>query len=586
MSGSEWNSKIPEWMIFERNVKVTMSDGLQLRINVYRPKKEGKYPVVMIHGPYGKDTAMSEAPPFKDYQWSKLLKEVPSIKEKSSTKLIRWEAVDPEVWVAHDYITIHADSRGSGASPGFLELFSDRQVEDYATLITWASKQPWSNSKVGLLGISYYAMNQWQVASRQPEGLAAIIPWEGAIDLYRDAINHGGIFSSFFLESWYFRQVTSIQNGNGNTAYPDSIVEGEKPTGDPLPPHLLAANRAPLHILAAAQPFDSAYYHMMTPDPSRIKVPLLSVGNWGGQGLHLRGNIEGYSNAASKEKWLRVHCGDHIAPFYRPESIDVQMRFFDHYLKGIDNGWEKEPPVNLAIRHPHGKDVWRAEKAWPLPGTDYQEWYLDSSNLHLGLNRPASSAEKSFKALEDGLTFTTQPFEHETEFTGHVKLRLFVKSSTEDTDIFAVLRLQDPDGKEITYEAASDPSTPVAVGWQRVSHRALDEKLSTPYRPYHSHLKAEPMVPGEIYEVEVEIWATSFVVYPGYRVLLTVQGKDWAWPGSPEVIPPGVSAKFGSGPFLHLKRLEQDAYKGVSTIVTGPNHPAFLLLPRIPANRS
>ena len=209
-------------MIFERNVTVAMSDGLALRLNIYRPDKPGRFPVVMLHGPYGKDTRDADAPAYQE-AWTKLLAKHPDLGKASSCRFIRWEAPDPERWIPNGYIIIHADSRGSNASPGFLDPFAARHTEDYATLITWASRQPWSNGKVGLLGISYYAINQWQVAARQPEGLAAIVPWEGAFDHYRDISHHGGIPSTEFLKHWFARQLMLNQHGNGETPYIDAV---------------------------------------------------------------------------------------------------------------------------------------------------------------------------------------------------------------------------------------------------------------------------------------------------------------------------------------------------------------------------
>lgn len=561
-------------MIFEHNVPVTMSDGLSLRINVYRPDKPGRFPVVMLHGPYGKDTRDADAPAYQD-AWKKLIVKNPELCKTSSCRFIRWEAPDPERWVPDGYVIIHADSRGSNASPGLLDPFSPRHTEDFATLITWAARQPWSSGKVGLLGISYYAINQWQVAARQPEGLAAIIPWEGAFDHYRDTSYHGGIPSTEFQKVWFARQVVINQHGNGDTPYLDALT-GAKATGESLPAALLKANRVSITDVSLAQPFDGGYYRERTPDATRIQVPLLSVGNWGGQGLHGRGNIEGYLAAASSAKWLRIHTGDHHAPFYAEESLKLQKRFFDRFLKGEQNGFDTEPPLSLAIRRPDGI-TWRSETQWPLKGTQWERYYLDAGSAGLAAVKASAPAEGAYPARSEGLTFTTAPFAEETEFTGPVKLKLFVKSSTADMDLFATLRLIDPNGRDVTFDGASEPHGPVSQGWLRVSHRALDPERSSEYRPYHPHLTAEPMTPGQRYEADVEIWATSIVVPKDYRLALTVQGKDWEQPG--------LQAMFkGSGPFLHPER-DAALYGGTNTVATGEGQASYLLLPRIPKNR-
>ena len=190
---------------------------------------------------------------------------------------------------------------------------------------------------------------------------------------------------------------------------------------------------------------------------------------------------------------------------------------------------------------------------------------------------PGAPAEASYEATGRGLTFSTAPFGQEAEFTGPVKLRLWVKSSTADMDIFATLRLIDPEGRDVLFEGATEPQAPVSQGWLRVSHRMLDAARSTEGRPYHPHRAAEPIVPGQLYQVDVEIWATSIVVPPDYRLALTVEGKDFEWPGA-------TGLTKGSGPFLHLDR-DPALYAGTNTIATGEGQASHLLLPLIPKNR-
>lgn len=338
-------------MIFEHNVSVTMTDGVELRVNIYRPDKPGRFQVLMLMGPYGMDTKYTDAPAYRS-SWQLLMAKYPDLCKQSSCRYMRWEAPDPERWIPDGYIIIHADSRGTGASPGMLEPFAPREVEDYATLITWAAHQPWSSGKVGLLGISYYAINQWQVAARPPEGLAAILPWEGAFDHYREIAYHEGIPNSW--KFWFNYQLVPNQNGNGNTPYVDAVT-GQKPTGEPLPNQILPFNRYAPDDAQARESLDSAYYHERTPDPSRIRVPLLCVGSYVGW------SIEGYLAAASQSKWLRIQTGDHLTPLYSEEALALQKRFFDHFLKGKNNGWDKEPQVSVAVRNPGGIS-WRKER--------------------------------------------------------------------------------------------------------------------------------------------------------------------------------------------------------------------------------
>lgn len=579
-----WADRVPSGvpgMTFDHDVPVPMTDGLQLRVNIYRPEKPGRYPVLMLMGPYGKDTSMADAPAYKT-SWAKLIAKHPDLCKTSSCRYIRFEAPDPERWVANGYIVIHADVRGAGASPGVLDPFSPRETEDYATLITWAARQPWSSGKVGLIGTSFQAINQYQVAALHPEGLAAILPWEGAYDQYREIAYYGGILNPAW-EFWWTHQVVPNQNGNAETPLVDSI-NGGKDTGSPLSPEVLKQNRRDPVEAFAGHPFDDAYYRARTPDGSRITVPLLDVANW------TDWSTAGYLAAASEQKWLRIQTGDHLTPFYSEGSVALQKRFFDHFLKGVNNGWEKEPPVAVQIRRPEGT-AWRQAAAWPLPETQWERYYLDAASGSMSpAQEAAAPAAKSYPGLGDGLTFTTAPFTEETEFTGPIGVRLWVSSSTADMDIFAAVRLIDPQGRDVTFMGNSDPNVPLGLGYLRVSRRAVDPARSTAYSPFHAHLTSEPMAPGTLYPVDVEFAdPTSIVVPAGYRLALTLQGKDFGY--GPEART--VRAKdydlpdsTNSGLFYaaHPNR-DPALYGGSNTVATGGEHASYLLLPRIPVHR-
>jgi predicted acyl esterase len=162
---------------------------------------------------------------------------------------------------------------------------------------------------------------------------------------------------------------------------------------------------------------------------------------------------------------------------------------------------------------------WRKEAAWPLPGTQWDRYYIDAADGAMSPAKgAAAAAEQSYPAMGDGVTFKTAPFAEDVEFTGPVMLKLWVRSTTAAMDIFATLRLIDPEGRDVTFTGDTDPRVPLSQGYFRVSHRAVDPRKSTEYRPYHSHLAAEPMTPGQLYETEVEfLHPTSVVVPKGYR---------------------------------------------------------------------
>ena len=351
--------------------------------------------------------------------------------------------------------------------------------------IEWAGRQPWSNGKVGLSGISYYAINQWQVASLQPKHLAAICVWEGFADFYRELSHNGGIYNTF-AQNWYDMQVKTVQYGLGTKGH-RSRMNGDWVSGpETLTDEEMGGNRYDLGKTYFAHPLDDEYYKAMFPDWSKVKVPLLSAANWGGQPLHPRGNFEGFFRSASKQKWLEVHGIEHWTHYYTDYGVNLQKKFFGYFLKGEKNGWDKQPRVQLNVRHPGEKFVIRHEDDWPIPRTQWTKFHLATDSHKLVTEPPKGSAAVTFDALGDGVTFLTEPMQEATEITGPVAAKLHISSSTADADIFLVLRVFAPDMKEVVFQGALDPHTPIGQGWLRASHRKLDKKLTLPFRPYHT----------------------------------------------------------------------------------------------------
>jgi len=570
--------ELRDGMRIDWDVPIAMDDGLVLKGDVYRPPQEGQYPVILTYGPYAKGLAFQEGYPD---QWQRMVDMHPDVVEGSSNRYQNWEVADPEKWVPDGYVCVRVDSRGTGRSPGYIDPFSPRETRDFYLCIEWAGVQPWSNGRVGLLGISYYAINQWHVASLQPPRLAAMIPWEGAADWYRDMTHHGGILCTFWA-NWYKKQVMTVQHGLGSRGSVNPNT-GELVSGpETLSEEEMAGNRTDLGAAIKAHPLDDTYHRERSPVWSKITVPLLSDANWGGQGLHPRGNFEGFVRSASRHKWLEVHGIEHWTEFYTRYGVTLQKRFFDHFLRGVDNGWRRERKVQLQVRRVDGF-VQRGEKEWPLARTRWTRYYLDPADCSLG-RKPAKKGKVGYEALGDGVTFLTAPFREETEITGPVASKLFVSSSQADADLFLILRVFAPDMKEVVFQGALDPHTPVGQGWLRASHRKIDPKLSTPYRPYHTHEAMEPLVPGKVYELDIEIWPTSIVVPPGYRIALTVRGKDYEHPGGGARLKTFVNEMKGCGPFLHddPEDRPEALFGGKITIHAGGKTPSFLLVPVIP----
>ena len=574
------DSQIQDNMRIDWNVEITMDDGLVLRADIFRPIDDGKYPVILTHGPYAKGLSFQEGYPSA---WQRMVDEHPDVPAGSTNKYQNWEVVDPEKWVPDGYVCIRVDSRGCGASPGYVDHFSPRETEDYAQCIQWAGVQSWSNGKVGLNGVSYYGINAWQVASLQPSHLAAMCVWEGATDWYRDMTHHGGILSTFWA-NWYDMQVKNVQHGLAERG-PKSQVTGELICGTKsLTDDELAQNRCNFGEDILEHPLDDDYHKKRSAVWSKITTPLLTAANWGGQGLHPRGNFEGFMRASSDQKWLEAHGLEHWTEFYTDYGIALQKRFFGHFLKGEDNGWLDQPPVQLQVRRTDGFDE-RTEDNWPIPRTQWTKFYLDPHNNVLSQSLPTESSILSFEAMGEGITFMSAPLETETEITGPSAIKLCVSSSTSDADLFVILRVFSPDGEEVVFQGAIDPNTPIAQGWLRASHRKLDHKLSTPWRPFHSHDEKQSLSPGEKVDVDIEIWPTSIVVPKGYQLAVTIRGKDYEYPhASGQRLSNFKNELRGCGPFLHDDPRDRppEIFSGDTSIHVDPAQAPYILLPIIP----
>jgi predicted acyl esterase len=435
--------------------------------------------------------------------------------------------------------------------------------EAFCDVVEWAADQPWSNGKVGLLGISYYAGSQWRVAARKPRGLAAMIPWEGMSDYYRDRCRHGGILSNAFIRFWWNRQV--ITNQYGRPGRKESNWGPNTSEGD-IPEDELERNRRDQNIDNKKYQFrDEPYYASTEYDMGDIEVPLLSVGNWGGILLHLRGNIEGFTHAGSEFKYLRMITGRHDLPFYYKEEVEIQQSFLDAFLKGEDRvGWSikgKVPQVDLVVRrgdvgfnNAEGEKTFkrRTEKEWPIARTQYTKYFL-TSELGLTPSEPPSCRTKklSYRALgtikdPQLLSFTTSPFEEETEITGHIVAHLNVSVTPDpagptpsDIDLFVTLRHIGPNEKEVLYTGTAGDPIPLCKGWLRVSLRKTKPEhwKHRPWFPHRDYTSKDvlPVIQGDVYSVDVEVWPTNVVVENGGTLVFEVSSGDTQ----------------GSGIFLH-----------------------------------
>ncbi|EMC95494.1 hypothetical protein BAUCODRAFT_543523 [Baudoinia panamericana UAMH 10762] len=538
--------------IYEQNVAIPIKiDGQHtgqpqdiVRCNVYRPKGPEKttYPVLLTYGPYGKDV------PYEVFHPASFAEVDPGQKSEHSC----WETPDPLYWTSHGYAVVRADERGTGQSPGVLDTMSRATSEVFFDVVEWAAVQPWSSGKTALLGVSYYAGSQWRVAARRPKGLTAIVPWEGMSDYYRDRCRQGGIFENGFIFFWWNRQVVSNQYGIPNGKWKIEPVDG------PISDERRAELRNDQVVDNASNKFrDDQYYSSKEYALEDIEVPVLSVANWGGITVHLRGNVEGYTHAGSKLKYLRFITGRHDLPFFYPEEVEIQRSFLDAFLRNDDReGWSipgKVPAVDLLLRKGNiGVNKTeterfafkrRHENEWPIARTKYTPFYM-TPNLELGMQKPdlTTPATLRYQALgsegnAQSFKFMTAPFKQETEITGHVVAHINVSleatadnKNPSDIDIFATLRHIAPDGAEVLYTGSAGDPVPLCNGWLRVSLRKVNEShpRHRAWLPQRDYLRsdAQPVRPGEVYGVDVELWPTNVVVEEGGRLALEIGSGD------------------------------------------------------------
>ena len=517
-----------EKITIQNDVHIPTRDGSYLLANVYRPSGSEIVPAILTLGPYGKDRLPWYPEEDEDGEFR-------------ISELCAFETPDPGWWVPRGYAIVRVDARGLGSSPGRAGVFPAKEREDYYDAIEWAASQTWCNGQVGLLGASYYAVNQWHAAGEQPPHLKAIIPWEGFTDLYRDGAYHGGIPSDAFIKHWFQDNIV------GNTHEDTTSVE-------PFDREALEHDR------------DDEYYDRKSVDLTKVTVPVYAVTNWGAHGLHLRGVINGFLEAASEHKWLRVHGGIKLEDFYAPENLEVQKRFFDCFLKGEENGFKNEPPIRLAIRTNKDKVQWLACEDWPVRDTEWTKLYLNADQMTLSSIPSTDQASVTYKGYEpflgsSGAVFESQPMSAQTEIVGPVAARLWVSSSVEDMDVFVTLRVLDECGDVIHFYGEDTSEAPAAQGWLRVSHRETDPARSKPYQPWHVHGEKQPLRPHETVPIDVEIWPTSFVLKKNYRLRVEILPHD----------PDGI------GDIQHLSTIDS----GENTIHTGGEHASYLLLPVI-----
>jgi len=523
--------KAPPNVHADWDLPVKVRDGTTLRVNVFRPSEPGIYPVIMSAHPYGKDRipARSRSGRAANFQYRLF----PQPEPVSFSEWTSWEAPDPGVWVPRGYVVVNADLRGGGTSEGTGDVFSDEEAQDYYDLIEWAGVQPWSNGRVGLDGVSYLCMSQYKVAALNPPHLAAICPWEGFSDLYRDFTRPGGSREDGFSIVW--------SKGTSKVARLRSDFRRE----------------------VCARPERDEWYRSKTPDLERIQVPMLVCASFSDHSLHSRGSFELFRRAASTQKWLYTHRSGKWSTYYSQRATAARIAFFDRFLKGVANGWDQKPSVHLEI-HDGGPDPVAVveEDAWPPGNLNWRPLWLDTGNRVLGEASPAAQSQVAFSS-RNILRFQWSVPE-DMDVIGPMALRLWIKAQdASDPVLFAGIR-KFRAGAEVTFEGSYGFSGDiVSKGWQRAAHREIDDRLSTPAQPVHTHARAEPLAEGEIAPIDIELRQHATRFLQGDILQLDLRG-NWHFPRDP---------LFGQFPAFYAP-----SPKGNWALLSGGGYDSHLLL--------
>jgi uncharacterized protein len=527
-----------------RDELITVHDGTELAVRVYLPAAEGSFPALYAASPYQIDTDTCPA-----------------------SDLFLWYEVGPLEWYVREqgYAMVRLDVRGSGRSGGQWRVLSAAEQRDHCDVIAWIAAQPWSNGKVGGYGQSYYAMSQWIAAGLRPPALACIAPFDGCVDQYRQSFYRGGIPSTF-SSSWYDVNVRAQNYARRAGEAPGTLM-----TYDALADFMVHSTC-------------DEYWQERTPRLADIGIPVLSIGMWGKRSLHLSGNLDGF-NAVAGPRWLRVFPGDVYAAHHMFHEIEFHERtllpFYDHYLKGADNGFAARPPVRVTVTGDAAGDRERTWDAWPPPASPESAYLAPGptgtvASLNDGALRsrpPAAGNGETAYSYPDprwrigsaklgpagpdfqvaNLTFTSEVLDGAVEVAGYPIAELYLSSDQSDTDVVVTVTDVPPSG--------TGPAVIVSRGWLRASHRALDEARSSATRRAHPHLDPEPLVPGVTYRLDIELTGCAHVFAAGHRIRFEVSATD---------------SSLNEGPFaLHYSWQRV----GTDTIHHSLDHPSRVILP-------
>ncbi|MFF6905964.1 CocE/NonD family hydrolase [Streptomyces sp. NPDC012389] len=531
---------LPVDIVLEKDVPVTLRDGVTVHVDVFRPAGAERVPVIVAWSPYGKGQGTSAS--------VMGIFGMVGLDNGVVSGLAKFEGPDPAYWCAHGYAICNPDIRGVVDSEGDSVVWDRQEGRDCYDLVEWLAGQEWCTGKVAMSGTSYLAVSQWFTAAEQPPHLAAINPWEGVSDVYRDLVMRGGMPDTGFAEE--------LQNNSfwGKGRREDILAEAER------------------------YPLMNDLWENKIPQFEKITVPAYVVASYSNT-LHTAGTFRAWRRMASEQKWLRVHNSQEWPDYYDADNTEDLRRFFDHFLKGEENGWEQTPRVRHSLLDLQGGDqVNVPADRFPPADVTSARFYLDGRSRTLATAAPTAGATAGYVvgSNPDAVSFVTR-FDQETVLVGYPKAHLWVEAEgSDDMDLFLLVQKLDAHGtplqqftvpnqgamiQDVTERGASILRYKGADGRLRVSMRHLDKALSTEDVPAHSFDRVEKLFHGEVVEVEIDLLPLGLAFHPGEQLRLVISGRSLLgtmMPGNREYVP---------------------ANSGRHVIHTGGDHASYLQLP-------
>ena len=490
---------------------------------------EGSFPVLLSLHPARKDVLCKDGYMHIQFRFARQPGHIVFSDETS------FEAPDPDFWATNGYVVINIDKRGFGLSPKGEKpqaFFDEDEIENLYDAVEWAGVQAWSTGNVGLLGVSYLAINQYKVAAMNPPHLKAICPWEGVSDLYKDWFYPGGVREDGFTPFFSGR----IQQ-----------------FGDAMD----------LRAEQMAHETRDGWWQSFVADYEKITVPMLNCISFASQMMHTRGSARVYQRAASEHKWLYTHRGGEWTAYYSTEVNALMLKFFDYFLKGIDNGMLEHPKVRLEIREfgDEVKEV-RYENQWPPENIVWKPLYLAGQQQSLTAVTATPDSKSTFDLAEGSIQYSYF-FDRDAEIVGPMKLTLYVElNGCDDANLFAGIQ-KFHNGEEVNFDGTYGfPNDMVTKTAQRVALRTVNEDLSLPYSPEHDFDNVKTLNEGEVAKMELQFEPSATFFRKGDELRLVVQGRYF------------ISGLKINQPFTY-----QRSTKGKCTIHTSMLYPSELLLP-------